>query len=104
MKIKTRRLHTASFKEAAVRQSLNSPDTVKSVAQKLNINPALLSRWRSQLTSLKHTKNPLHNAGPDKSNADLEREIRALKKKLEHVELENDILKKAKAFFDNHQE
>jgi transposase len=104
MKIKTRKIHTAAFKEAAVRQSLSSPDTVKSVAQKLKINPALLSRWRTQLTSFKYTKKPLNNSGPDKSHADLAREIRALKKKLERVELENDILKKAKEFFDNHQE
>jgi transposase len=104
MKIKHKRKFSAAVKEAAVRQSLNSPDTVNAIAKKLNIHPALLSKWRTQLTSKKHTKNPIDNSGPDKSNAELTREIFLLKKKLEHVELENDILKKAKEFFDNHQE
>jgi transposase len=102
MKIKHYRIHSAAFKKAAVRQSLSSPDTVKSIAMKLNIHPALLSRWRNQLTSSKHIKKPLKNAGPDKSIADLEREILKLKKQLERSELENDILKKAKEFFDKH--
>ena len=103
MKIKSRKAHTAAFKLAAVQQSLNSPDTVNAVAGKLGIHPALLSKWRSQLTSKKHTSKPINNMGPNKSFAELERENWELKKRLERAELENDILKKAKEFFDKHQ-
>jgi len=103
MKIKSKRTHTEAFKLAAVQQSLDSPDTVKALAGKLGIHPALLSKWRAQLTSSKHSKKPIPNQGPDKSITELEREIRELRKKLERAELENDILKKAKEFFDKHQ-
>ncbi|ABV35084.1 transposase IS3/IS911 [Shewanella sediminis HAW-EB3] len=103
MKIRSQRVHTEAFKLAAVQQSLNSPDTVKALAGKLGIHPALLSKWRAQLTSKKHTSKPIDNIGPNKSLTELEREIRELKKRLERAELENDILKKAKEFFDKHQ-
>lgn len=102
MKIRSQRAHTAAFKLAAVQQSLNSPDTVKALAGKLGIHPALLSKWRAQLTSKKHVAKPIKNVGPDKGLAELERENRDLKKRLERAELENDILKKAKEFFDKH--
>ncbi|MEC4728888.1 IS3 family transposase [Shewanella sp. D64] len=94
MKIITRKIHTAAFKLAAVQQSLNSPDTVKALAGKLGIHPALLSKWRAQLTSKKHVSKPIKNIGPNKGLAELERENRELKKRLEHAELENDNLKK----------
>ncbi|QFU21830.1 IS3 family transposase [Shewanella sp. YLB-09] len=94
MKILTRKTHTAAFKLAAVQQSLNSPDTVKALAGKLGIHPALLSKWRAQLTSKKHTSKPIKNVGPNKGLAELERENRGLKKRLERAELENDNLKK----------
>jgi len=103
MIIKPRKTYTAAFKEAAVQQSLNSPDTVTATAVKLGINPKLLTKWRAHLTSSKHSKKPIPNQGPDRSITELEREVRELRKKLERAELENDILKKAKEFFDKHQ-
>lgn len=103
MKIKSRKTYTTAFKEAAVQQSLNSPDTVNATAVKLGLHPNLLTKWRGQLTSSKHSKKPIPNKGPDKSITELEREIRELRNKLERAELENDILKKAKEFFDKHQ-
>ena len=103
MKIRTRKIHTTAFKLAAVQQSLNSPDTVKALAGKLGIHPALLSKWRAQLTSKNHASKPIKNIGPKKSLTELERENSELRKKLERAELENDILKKAKEFFDKHQ-
>ncbi len=56
------------------------------------------------MTSKKINSLPIPNQGPEKSVAQLEREIRQLKKKLEMAELENDFLKEAKAFFDSQKE
>ncbi|MFA0543782.1 hypothetical protein AB4512_21200, partial [Vibrio sp. 10N.222.52.B7] len=57
-----------------------------------------------QMASKKINSLPIPNQGPEKSVAQLEREIRQLKKKLEMAELENDFLKEAKAFFDSQKE
>ncbi|TMP13632.1 hypothetical protein CWC02_20440 [Pseudoalteromonas sp. S2721] len=74
------------------------------VANKYGIHPDMLSSWRSHMTSKKKTAKPLKNQGPDKSYADLERQIRKLEKQLEDAQLENDVLKKAKVYFDSLKE
>ena len=51
MKVTSKKHYTDEFKRSAVQQSLDSPDTVKSVALSLGIPPNLLSRWRAKLTS-----------------------------------------------------
>ncbi|CDU13620.1 50S ribosomal protein L17 [Vibrio coralliirubri] len=56
------------------------------------------------MTSKKTNSLPIPNHGPEKSVAQLEKDIRQLKKKLEMAELENDFLKEAKAFFDSQKE
>ncbi|MGF1826472.1 transposase [Vibrio splendidus] len=104
MKVKSQRQFTDEFKREAVQQYLNSSDTVKSVALSLGISQVLLSNWRCQMTSKKINSLPIPNQGPEKSVAQLEKEIRQLKKKLEMAELENDFLKEAKAFFDSQKE
>nr|APU91519.1 hypothetical protein [Vibrio parahaemolyticus] len=104
MKVKTVRKHSDEFKKQAVQQSLESSDTVKSVAKSLGIAPSLLSKWRAQMTSRKHTSHPIPNKGPEKSIAQLEKEIRELKKRLEMAEMENEFLKEAKAYFDSLKE
>ncbi|MEZ9260540.1 transposase, partial [Vibrio splendidus] len=51
MKVKSQRQYTDEFKREAVQRSLDSSDTVKSVALSLGISPVLLSKWRCQMTS-----------------------------------------------------
>lgn len=104
MKTQTRRKYSIEFKIKAVQQSLESPDTVNMTALKLGIHPALLSKWRNEMTSKRHTNNPIKNVGPDKSYTDLERQVRKLEKQLEEAQLENDVLKKATAYFDSLKE
>ncbi|WP_420896149.1 transposase, partial [Vibrio scophthalmi] len=55
MKVKTVRKYSDDFKKQAVQQSLDSPDTVISVAKSLGISPGLLSKWRTEMTSQKNT-------------------------------------------------
>lgn len=104
MKVKTVRKHSEGFKKQAVQQSLDSPDTVKSVAKSLGISPSLLSKWRAEMTSQKHTSPTLPNVEPEKSVLQLEKEIRRLKKRLEMAEMENEFLKEAKAYFNSLKE
>ncbi|CAH0529739.1 transposase [Vibrio hippocampi] len=44
MQITSRKQYSDEFKRKAVQQSLNSPDTVKLVAESLNIHPSLLTK------------------------------------------------------------
>ncbi|WP_119008229.1 IS3 family transposase [Vibrio superstes] len=94
MQVKQRRIFSNEFKRNAVQTSLESPDTVNSIAKSLGIHPAVLSKWRCELTSAKQTSNPIKNEGPESSFAELEREVARLKKQLERAEMENDMLKK----------
>jgi transposase len=103
MKVKEFRKHTEEFKRKVVQESLDTHDTVKMVAEKYGINPDMLSSWRSKMTSSK-TPKPLKNKGPEKSYKDLERQVRNLEKQLADAQLENDVLKKAKAYFDSLKE
>ena len=96
MKVKSQRRYSLEFKIKVVQESLDTTDTVKMVANKYGIHPDMLSSWRSHMTS--------KNQGPDKSYTDLERQIRKLEKQLEDAQLENDVLKKAKAYFDSLKE
>ena len=102
MKVNRKRNHTTEFKLAAVQRSIDSPSTVNSVAQELGIHPKLLSRWRCELTrkTKKYEDAWVSNEGPQRSTAELERENRDLKRRLERAELEAEILKKAQQYFD----
>ncbi len=101
MKINIRRKHSMAFKRAAVKQSIQSPDTLVSISKQLGISPVLLSRWRNELTKPTQSNEPIiENNGPEKSYGALEAENRRLRKALERAELEAEILKKAKEYFD----
>ena len=101
MKIKRRRQHTLAFKMAAVQRSIDSADTVNSVAKALGIHPGTLTRWRSQMARKPSSDTPprIRNTGPERSVRELENENKRLKKQLARAELEAEILKKAKEYF-----
>ena len=101
MQVRSKRNHSIEFKVAAVQRSLASHHTVQSVADELGICPKMLSRWRVQMTrKTTNSDGAIENQGPDQSYADLLRENARLKKKLARAEMEAEILKKAKAYFD----
>lgn len=100
MKVTTRRRYSLDFKLSVVQKSINSPDTVKSLAKQLGIHPAILSRWRTKLTRPDSSpEQHVENQGPEKSYQALEKENRRLKKELERARLEAEILKKAQSYF-----
>ncbi|WP_237486314.1 hypothetical protein [Vibrio hippocampi] len=56
------------------------------------------------MTSKKNTSNPIPSRGSENSVTQLEKEVRELKKRLEMTEMENEFLKKEKAYFGSLKE
>lgn len=100
MRLKTRRQYSLEFKRHVVQHSLESPESVARVARRFGLNPKMLCRWRRELvTTDDQQPKRVPNTGPHKSQRELERENRQLKKRLERAELEVEVLKKANEYF-----
>ena len=94
--MKERRVYTAEFKQEAVRLSYQSGVSVVQIAEELGITDQLLYKWR------KRAREQGELAFPGKGKLALteeQRENQRLRKELERVKQERDILKKAVGFF-----
>jgi transposase len=90
MKSKPRRQYTDEFKAQAV-QLLQTGRPVSRLAEELGINPNLLYAWRNAAQGTQDG-----SAGPQAEGArDAADELRALRRELARLKVENDILKKA---------
>ena len=89
-----RRQYSEEFKKDAVTHSLTSEKTVAEAAQDLGIAHSNLRRWRAQYNKNGELAFPGNGR---KSLTPQEEEIRRLKKELDEVRQERDILKKALA-------
>ncbi len=84
-----RRKYDEEFKKNAVKLSYASSKSVAEVARDLGISNGMLYRWRQKYT-----------AEGDKTRfATLEEENKALRLKNAELAIENDMLKKASAYF-----
>ena len=84
-----RRKYDEDFKKIAVKLSYASNKPVAEVARDLGISNSMLYRWRQKYT-----------AEGDKTRfATLEEENKALRLKNAELAIENDMLKKASAYF-----
>ena len=91
----TRRKFDRSYKLKAVEMSYQRSN-IKELADELGIRVELIYRWRSEFASRKEASFP----GNGKvSQTEAETEIARLKKELEEMRLERDILKKAVGIF-----
>ena len=90
----TRRTFTKEFKQEAVQLSYDSDSTVVQVAQNLGIRPELLYRWRQE--QRQEGSDAFPGKGMSKPS---EEEMRRLRRELEQVRMERDILKKALSVF-----
>ena len=89
-----RRQHTDEFKIEAVRLLLNRGErSVTELADDLGVNANQLYRWRKRFE--KAVLNPGQHAQETAEQA----EIRRLKKEVDRLRMEREILKKATAFF-----
>lgn len=93
----SRRTYTNDFKVEAVRQVVEQGRSVAEVAKALGIHANLLHGWRRKLTASGSVLPPKG----EKSLLDLEEENRELRKELEKVKQDREILKKAAAYFAN---
>jgi len=89
----SRRKYDEEFKRRAVRLSCSSERSVKATAESLGVNANMLHRWRSQYTP----------DGEKTQMAEQDGELRKLRYRIAELEEENDILKKASAFFARNQ-
>ena len=90
-----RRHHTREFKLEAVRLLDQSDKPASEIAVQLGIKRSLLYRWRDEV----RTKGDASFGGPGRRLAHQEDEVIRLRRELQVVKEERDILKKAAAYF-----
>jgi len=91
---KTRRTYTDEFKREAVRLLASSDKTAGQLERELGIGKTCLSRWKRELTEKGE------QAFPGQGHVPLAQEqIQELKRQVEILRQERDILKKAVAIF-----
>jgi transposase len=91
---KVQKTYTREFKEEAVRLTQTSGKPLAQVARELGISDSSIHQWRKELAQ--HGKDAFPGSG---HQTPLEEENRQLKRELERVQQERDILKKAISIF-----
>lgn len=85
--------HTTDFREQAIKLALSSDIPVSETAESLGITRALLYSW------IKAKRQPKETQALMNTNHDLQKENKALKKEIQRLTEEKEILKKAAAYF-----
>src|SRR5215472_2909224 len=91
---KVQKVYTREFKEEAVRLAQTSGKPIPQVARELGISDISIHQWRKELAQ--HGKAAFPGSGHQTA---LEEENRRLKRELERVQQERDILKKVVSIF-----
>lgn len=91
---KVQKTYTPEFKREAVRLVQTSGKSIAQVARELGISDTSIHQWRKELTE--HGPEAFPGSG---HQAAQEEEVRRLKRELEIVKQERDILKKALGIF-----
>jgi len=94
---KSRRRYDRDFKIETVRLATESDRPLAEISRDLGIHENLIYRWRKQL--LNDTENAFPGSGHLKP---ADAELLRLKRELEDIKEERDILKKALAIFSKH--
>lgn len=98
MSEKKRKSYSREFKEEAVRLITEKGYSIAEASRNLGIDYSVLRRWQKQLAD-----DPI-DAFPGKGKLKApDEELRCLKRKLDRVTEERDILKKALAYFAEDQ-
>lgn len=95
---KTQKTYTAEFKREAVRLAQSSGKPITHIARELGISDASIHQWRKELAD--HGTEAFPGSGHQTA---LEEENRRLKRELERVKQERDILKKTVGLFASEQ-
>ena len=94
--------YPAEFREEAVRYWLSSGQTLAAVAADLGLSPQCLRDWRKSMDSDAHLTSEasaIKGANNNASDLDLARENGQLRRELEAMTRQRDILKKAISIF-----
>jgi transposase len=101
MKKRKTKVYTKEFKQEAIKLALQSPH-ISDTAERLGLPSSTLVTWIKNLKNAKETdKNAIQEGKPN--FATLLEENRRLHKELERLSEEKEILKKAAAYFAQHQ-
>jgi len=95
---KVQKTYTPEFKQEAVRLAQTSGKPIAQVARELGISDTSIHQWRKELSE--HGSEAFPGSGHQTAQ---EEELRRLKRELERVWQERDILKKAVAIFSRSQ-
>ena len=95
---KVQKTYTAEFKREAVRLAQTSGKPIAQVARELGISDTSIHQWRKELSEY----GPEAFPGSGHQTAQ-EEELRRLKRELERVQMERDILKKTLGIFTRDQ-
>lgn len=87
--------YSQEFKESSIQHALNSERSISKVARDLGINESTFHNWVYEYKKAKK----LGETPGKQSKESLEEENRRLRKELERVKQEREILKKAAAYF-----
>jgi transposase len=91
---KIQKVYTKEFKQEAVRLAQTSGKSIAQIAREWGISDSAIHGWRKELTE--HGKDAFPGKG---HQSELEEENRRLKRELERVQQERDILKKVVGIF-----
>ena len=91
---KVQKVYTREFKEEAVRLVQTSGKAIVQIARELGISDSSIHQWRKELTQ--QGKEAFPGSG---HQTPLEEENRRLKRELERVQQERDIVKKVVSIF-----
>ncbi len=91
---KIQRVYTKEFKEEAVRLAQMSGKSIAQIARELGISDSAIHGWRKELAE--HGEEAFPGKGHQTA---LEEENRHLKRELERIQQERDILKKVVGIF-----
>lgn len=95
---KVQKTYTAEFKREAVRLAQTSGKPITQIARELGISDTSIHQWRKEL--VEHGPEAFPGSGHQSA---LEEENRRLKRELERIRQERDILKKTVSIFSQGQ-
>jgi len=94
--------YTEEFRREAVRRSGTPGTTAADVARELGIHPGQIYNWRRQYNRLSDKQfNKVDGVDYSKNESE---ELRKLRREIAKLKEERDFLKKAAAYFSNHQD
>lgn len=98
---RARRYFSLEFKREAVRRFVTSGKGLTAIAREVDVHPNVLDRWISELGPRPAAPDNSSSTEGELTTAEMEAELKQLRKDKARLEMEVEILGKATAFFAN---